>query len=311
MSWGGRSYRRVEGYRRLRSDGKPNFSNRVYRIEKDLEILAKKPAVTVAQTTPFIEAVEKMYKNRIRSLVVTDGGRYTGMLLVEDVMSYLGGGELYNLVIERLENDLHKVINEPINSIMERNYPSITMDAKLTDVISLMISECLKIIPVLRRDGRVYGIISEHDIVEMLAEKRTGVKAKEVMTQIVSIDSEAPLLEALSIMTRTGLRRIFIKNEMGQIIGVFTAAKVIEYYGSHKAFKYVEKGYLEDTTMIELKKIGWQRVHTVNPNDDVGEVVVKILDEDVGVVLVTDDSKPLGMIGEREVFYALATPIKP
>ncbi len=304
--------RRVEGFRSLRSDGKPNFSNRVYRVEKDLEVFATRPPVVITPTSPFIEAMEKMYEKNVRSLIVVEGrGRYRGVLLVENALSYLGGGELYNIVLEKLGSNFHKAMKEPIESIMEKDYPFVFTDCKLPDLISLMVSENLSLVPVLRRDMTVYSVMSEHDIVELIAEKRTGVKAREIMTpNIVTVESSSPLVEALTRMVRAGLRRVFVENEVGQIIGVLTAAMIVRFYGSHVAFKYVKKGYLEDTTSVPIREIGWQRVHAVKPDEDVGDVVVKMLDTNVGAVLVEENDKIIGMITERDVFYALAVPLE-
>ncbi len=304
-------YRRIEGYRFLRSDGKPNYTNRVYRVEKDMELLATRPPVVAQPTTPIIEAIERMYEKDVRSLVVVTGSEfYDGMLLAEHIISYLGGGELHDIVVNRYDDDIYKSMNEQLKAIMEREYPHALTTDSLPNVITLMFDKDLSLLPVLTRDKRVYGVISEHDIVELLSEKHTGVKAEEIMSSsIVSVESMDPLLSALRVMSRTGLRRVFVRNEAGQIIGVINARMIIEYYGSHKAYNYVKKGFLTETVSIPVRDLMRYHVVRVDPKDDLGEVASKMLSENVGAVIVSSGESDIGMITEHDVFYALAVPI--
>ncbi len=306
--------RRVEGYRVLRSDGKPNFSNRVYRVEKDLEVLSTRPVVTATPTMPLIEALETMYNKDVRSLVVIDSEeRYNGMLLVEHILSFLGGGDLYDIVVNRYNNDFYKSMNIPVSDIMDRDYPLVDTSLSFPELISIMVENDLNIVPVVHKDGKVYGVISEHDIVRLLAEKRTGVKAEDIMSDnIITVDMSASLFEANRTMTRTRVRRVFLNNEANQIIGALTAKKIIEYFGSHEAFKYVKKGFLEDVLSIPVKNLGIFRIYEVSPEDDVGDVASKMLEENIGAVLVRDRKRDsyVGMILEKDVFYALAIPLR-
>ncbi len=304
--------RRIEGYRILRSDGKPNFTNRVYRVEKDMELLARRPPITATSTTPVIDALEKMYKHNVRSLIITHSSNlYEGVLLVEHLIDYLGGGELHDIVINRLDNDFHKAMNEPIKTIMDRDYMYVYTDYKLPEVISTMVENDLSLVPVLRKDKTLYGVISEHDIVNLLAEKRTGVRAREIMsTNIVTVESMDPLITAFNVMVRTKLRRVFVKNEVGQIVGVINANKIIEYFGSHQAYKNIRKGYLEDALSIPIKELMGYNVIRVGPDEDMGDVASKMLIENVGAVIVSEDDKDIGMITEHDVFFVLAVPLE-
>ena len=304
-------YRGVGGYRFLRSDGKPNYANRVYRVERDMEFLSSHPPITGKSTTPVIEAFEKMYEKNVRSLIITGGNEvYEGALLVEHLMSYLGGGEYYNIVLNKYDDDFHKTMNEPVRTIFSRDYAYVNIWYKLPEVISVMVENDLFILPVLRKDRTVYGVISEHDIVSILSEKHTSVKAKEIMSStIVSVESMDPLLNALRVMCRTGLRRVFVKNEVGQLIGVLNANTIVKYYGSHLAYKYMKKGFLTDTTSIPVKDLMLYRVVRVDSESDIGEISSKMIEEDIGAVIVEDEGEDAGMITEHDIFFALAVAI--
>jgi len=312
MAYRGRP-RFVEGLRWLRSDGKPNFSNRVYRVESDLERLATRPPQTTSSTTPLLKAIEKMYEKNIRSLVVVEGsGSYEGMLLAEHVVSFLGGGEKYDIVVNNFDNDLYKALNAPISIIYEKEYPRIDTRLKLTQVIQTMIEHGLTILPVVDKDNSVYGVISEHDIVSLLSEKNTGVSSKEVMSSnIVAVESEASLREAMSVMIRTGLRAVFVENEAGQIVGTLSLKSILSLIGSHRVFSHIRRGYVEDFTSIRVKEATRYGTLKANEDADVGDVASEMVDRGLSIALVVgEDETPVGMITEHDVFYALALPLE-
>jgi len=66
--------RRPEGIRWLRSDGKPNISDRIYRVEGDAQIIATRPVYTIAKTSPVLEAAETIAYKWVRALPVVNPG---------------------------------------------------------------------------------------------------------------------------------------------------------------------------------------------------------------------------------------------
>ena len=302
----------IEGIRWLRSDGKPNFSNRVYRVESDLERLSIRPVYTTSPTAPLLNAVEKMYTANIRSLVVVSGSnRYEGMLLAEHVIDLLGGGEKYDMVINSFDNDFYKVIKAPVSIVFDKNYPYLDKKLRLTDALQTMIENGINVVPVVDDDHYVYGIISEHDIVALLAGKRTGALVRDIANPSVpTIESEASLREAMRLMNRTGLRAIFVRNEIGQIVGTIRGKDIIASLGSHKAFSFIKKGYIDDFTSEPVKEFSRFNALKVREYEDVGNAASLLIENDTPVALVVDDSEDVkGMLTEHDLFYALSFPL--
>lgn len=302
----------IEGIRWLRSDGKPNFSNRVYRVESDLERLSIRPVYTTSPTAPLLNAVEKMYTANIRSLVVVSGSnRYEGMLLAEHVIDLLGGGEKYDMVINSFDNNFYKVIKAPVSIVFDKSYPHLDKKLRLTDALQTMIENGINVVPVVDDDHNVYGIISEHDIVALLAGKRTGALVREIANPSVpTIESEASLREAMRLMNRTGLRAIFVRNEIGQIVGTIRGKDIIASLGSHKAFSFIKKGYIDDFTSEPVKEFSKFNALKVREYEDVGNAASLLIENDTPVALVVDDSENVkGMLTEHDLFYALSFPL--
>jgi len=301
--------RRVEKHRWLRSDGKPNFADRIYRKgTEEMELIAKKPVAQVTPSTPILEAIEEMTKG-YRSLVVSVSDKLEGLLLSTNVVDYLGGGEYFKIVAERHNYNIYSALEkEPVSSIMVKNPVVVYIDEKFSDVLEKMVINEIGIVPVILRDGRVYGIITEHDLVRYLsAGVRVGVKVAEVMSSpVISVESGQPLKKAMEFMIQYGFRRIPVVGD-NVVLGIVTAMDIIKYFGTHEAFKYAVSGDIREVINIPVDDIMVRELVTVFLDDDLGSVAEKMFKKNVGSALVVNDKMELlGIITERDILYALA-----
>lgn len=78
-------------------------------------------------------------------------------------------------------------------------------------------------IPVVSREGRVVGVVSQQEILRALSGplRLEEIKAKEIMTRTPSIDEETPLAEASKIFDDTQLQCLPVVRE-GILIGTIT-----------------------------------------------------------------------------------------
>lgn len=299
--------RRIEKHRWLRSDGTPNFEDRIYKSTEELEVIARKPVVTASPATPVLEAVEKMSKG-YRSIVIEHGGKINGLLLAMHVVDYLGGGEYYKIVEQRHKYNIFSALEkEPVESIFERNPIIAYIDEKLVSVLEKMVIHNIGIVPVVLRDGTVYGVITEHDLVRHLSSAVSiGVRSSEVMTSpVISIEAGSSLKSTMEKMVKYGFRRIpVVDNNI--VVGIITAMDIINYFGSHEAFKKTVNADIREATSLPVDELMRRELVTVSPDDDLSEAVRKMYERKVGSVLVVNDNMELlGIITERDVLYAL------
>lgn len=299
--------RRIEKHRWLRSDGTPNFEDRIYKSTEELEVIARKPVVTASPATPVLEAVEKMSKG-YRSIVIEHGGKINGLLLAMHVVDYLGGGEYYRIVEQRHKYNIFSALEkEPVESIFERNPIIAYIDEKLVSVLEKMVIHNIGIVPVVLRDGTVYGVITEHDLVRHLSSAVSiGVRSSEVMTSpVISIEAGSSLKSAMEKMVKYGFRRIPVVDN-NTVVGIITAMDIINYFGSHEAFKKTVNADIREATSLPVDELMRRELVTVSPDDDLSEAVRKMYERKVGSVLVVNDNMELlGIITERDVLYAL------
>lgn len=126
--------------------------------------------LTVLQTAPISEAIEKMHREKVGALVVShDGKTLQGIVSERDVLAALAtvGAALMNLKVE---------------DIMTRRVKYCAPDDSLKQVMSIMTQRRFRHMPVMDDDG-LCGIVSIGDVVKQRleeAELETNV-AREVL----------------------------------------------------------------------------------------------------------------------------------
>ena len=303
--------RRPEGIRWLRSDGTPNWSQRVAERQGELELVASRPPIGVSTSSVILEALEVMSEHKVRGLVVTDGkGRLAGLLTAMDLVNYLGGGEYYSIVKNRYNDNIyHALREEKVTTIMNPTPLFLYKTNSLLDALNLMVTQGVGIIPVLYEDGTVYGIVTEHDIVVRLRGKKVGKKVSDVMsTNIVVVGLDDPIKRAAETMVRHGFRRLPTVNERNEIKGVITAKDYVIFFGSHRAFNYVVSPSLEELiTKVKVYELAELEFHTIREDADVGEAADAMAEYNVNsLIVVNEEGDAVGIVTERDVLIALA-----
>lgn len=304
-----RQPRRIDHYRVLRSNGKPSFSTTKYTIEGDAERIATKPAVSVSRTLPLIEALKQMNEKKVRSLVVKDvGEKYWGMLLAEDTVNYLGGGELYDIVLNRFGGDVNKAINIPTEEIGRIKHPYVYAQSRLDEVIRSMLSEQIDIVTVVDKDERPVGVISVHDVLRYAKGLRINKTAKDAAINFIpAADYSSTLREALKQMCNTGLRFLLVKNELDQIIGYIDYKTIIAYFAGGQALKYIKRGSLEESLLIKVGELAKTDVTAVEEGLSLEEALTKMLEKNTGFALVVGQEEPIGILTEFDALLSLVS----
>ncbi|OYT37854.1 MAG: histidine kinase [Desulfurococcales archaeon ex4484_58] len=299
--------KRRREYRWLRSDGTPDISDRIYRLPGDLEIIASKPVVSVSPTTPLIKALESMAAN-YRSLIVSIGDQLKGLLLASHFINYLGGGELFKIVSERHNYNIYSALErEVVESIMEKNPVVAYVDEKLTDVLERMVLTGVGVLPVLYDDQRVYGIVTEHDLVKYLyGVVRIGVKVSQIMSSpVITANIDDKLSDVMVKMVKYGFRRLPIIQD-NIVVGIVTVMDIIKYFSSHKFFEKLSSPDVRKVLSTSIREVVVPEVVTVGPEADLSEAVHEMIDRNISSVLVVNKDMELqGIVTERDVLYAL------
>lgn len=79
------------------------------------------------------------------------------------------GGDKCKIVEERYNNNLPAAVNEEVEKIMERNVITIEYTDSWGEALELMLKKGVGGCPVVDKDDRVVGIVTERDMLKFLA----------------------------------------------------------------------------------------------------------------------------------------------
>ena len=302
--------RRPEGIRWLRSDGTPNWSQRVASVRSDVVELASRPPIKISASATILEAAEAIASHRVRGLVLADAkGLLKGVLMATDIVNYLGGGEYYSIITNRYSGNLFRALrDERVSSIANPSPFYALKTDSLLDIIKLMVIEGVGFLPIVNDEGVVYGVITEHDIVHAHSlEAYVGVRVGEIASRnIVVAGIEDPIKKAAELMIKHGFRRLPVVGEDGSIKGLLTAKDYVEFFGSHRAFDFVVSGDIEEVLKVPVYEVMKPGVITINEDADVSEAARTMRDHGVSSLIVVDnEGNATGIVTERDLLTAL------
>lgn len=302
---------RQEHYRWMR-EGTPNFDDRVFEHISELEVVIRRDVKWVPPTTPIMKALENM-AGSYRSLIVqTPTGEFRGLVTVMKTINYLGGGELFQVVEKRHGFNIYSALNkEPVETIMETNPVVAYIDEDMKSVLSKMVMYGAGIVPVLDREGRVRGVLSEHDLVKYLAGVVSiGLKIRDIMsTPVVTVNENSTLKEAMETMVRYGFRRTPVVDKDNVVVGLVTAVDIIREFGTHRLIARSTSGDIREVLNIPVSEIMVKEVAVVKEDDDVAEVAGIMLSRNISSLLVVDEDMTLkGIVTERDILYSIIAP---
>ncbi len=299
---------RPEGIRWLRSDGSPNWSQRVLRAKVgEAGAIASKPPIVINKSSSVMEAIDLMGSRGLRGLPVVEFNKLVGVITAMDIVNYLGGGSYFNIVVRRHEGNVFRALrDERVSTIMNPSPTAVYVSDRMDRVLELMIGRGLGFLPVVNEEGFVEGVITEHDIVSLLAERKVGVKAVEIATStIVTIGLEEPLRRAAEIMVKHGFRRL-VAVSGDTVEGSVSAKGFVNFFSSRRAFKYLKSTSIEDVLNVPVSEIVERNYATVAEDADIGEVCSIMKETGLNWVLVTRGDEVVGLVTERDVLVALS-----
>jgi len=147
------------------------------------DIMTTDPITARAEMT-VTEAAQLMTERRVGALPVVDAdGGLVGLvsegdLIMQDAkvhfptyLHLLGGFIFYPGSTERFESDLKKAVGATVGDVMTADPVTVSPDATIEDVATLLVEREVSRIPVMEGD-RIVGIISKSDVVRAIAAEK-------------------------------------------------------------------------------------------------------------------------------------------
>jgi len=157
-------------------------------------------------------------------------------------------------------------------------------------------------LPVVDEKNRVWGIVTERDILAIFKGRISGVKVSEVMSkEVLTATPKTSIFEAEKIMTKEGFRRLPIVSN-SKIFGIVTAMDILRFFGSSQVFQYLQSGTVIQVLQTSISEIATKDVVTVEPEADVGEAAKRMQEKNIGALPVVKREVLVGIITERDFF---------
>jgi acetoin utilization protein AcuB len=134
------------------------------------------------------------------------------------------------------------------------------------------------------------------------------MKLSDVMTtNVVSIPSDTSLSEARRIMDAHNYRRLPVIDK-GKLVGVVTR-DALDRMGpsSSTTFSIHEISYLLST--MKVKQVMRRDVLTVSPDMDVDDAVTLAQEKGIGMLIVVENNRVVGVVTTNDFFYRILNPI--
>jgi CBS-domain-containing membrane protein len=140
------------------------------------------PVWTMAPDEKVEHAADVLAERRVGGLPVVDAaGRLLGMLRDNDLIAsearvhvptfinFLGLGVPFPGEMKHLEAELKKVSGATVGEIMDTGVATVTPDATIEDVASILHETGVNSIPVVDADKKVVGVVARFDLVRFIA----------------------------------------------------------------------------------------------------------------------------------------------
>jgi CBS domain-containing protein len=298
--------RRIPHYK-SRDRGPLELGSRIHYEEGSVMKLVRRDVVTISPTTSIKSAAETMVKSNVRRLPVVEPGtkKLLGVVKIMDIVDFLGGGEKYKIVKLKFGGNFFAAVNEPVKLIMSKELVFGTTSMSVQDGVRTLLSKGVGGVPILDREGKVTGFLSEKDFIPYIP-PRTNVKVSYYMSwHVVTAEPNLKIMDAARVMVSRGFRRLPVLTG-GRLVGIITSMDILRYFGTNELFERMSSEKFEDAMSVGVEDIMTRDVLKISPEADIGEAAGLMRERGCGGLPVTSGEELVGIITERDLLRLLS-----
>lgn len=280
--------------------------------------LATRDVKTIPPRSTIMNALKTMVKCGFRRMPVADAGtkKLMGIVSSTDIINFLGGGEKHKIVVNRHEGNLAKAINDSIDEIMTKDVVHVKYTASWQDAVEVMFERKVGGLPIVDDEGKVFGIVTEKDIVRFLSDRRRmsldGIVREFMTNRVITVTPETTVGEAMKTMISKKIRRLPIVKD-GVLYGLLVSTDFLRYF-SKDAFKMLETGDVRDLLNKSLHEmvsnssvVKYREPLVFESRDRISDVVKSMVEKGAGCALIVENGRLEGIITERDLMRFLYT----
>jgi predicted transcriptional regulator len=139
--------------------------------------------------------------------------------------SVIGRDDTQNTILFVIQ-EMVSLPKKPVKNYIQENPIMIPATATIQEASRILVTNNIHGAPVKDKDG-IVGIVTLTDIGKTLAEGKTSLKIKEIMTKdIISIDGEMPLFEVVRVFNKEKVGRLMVKVN-GELVGLISKTDIL------------------------------------------------------------------------------------
>jgi CBS domain-containing protein len=288
--------------------GPVDFKSHIVQQNGEIMAVATRDVVSVPPTTTIMGAVETMTECGFRRLPVTDAGtgKLRGIITSGDVINFMGGGDKYRLVQVKHGGNLIAAVNESVRAIMTRQLETLPDSSRIKDAVAIIVNKKVGGLPIVNNDGILAGIITERDVMRVLAAENSTLAVEDVMTSSLRVTQpDCPIAEVTRDMTQHRLRRLpVVSDEV--LYGIITATDIMRYIGSREVFSRLSTGDVAEVMELPVRTLIAGDLFTTTPQESINEAARQMLEKNIGALPVINDTRLVGLVTEFDLVRAFA-----
>lgn len=288
--------------------GPVEFKSHIVQQEGELMTIATRDVISVPPTQSIISAVATMTECGFRRLPVTDAGtrKIRGIVTSGDVINFMGGGDKYKLVRVRHHGNLLAAVNESVRTIMTSRPETLPENARVIDALELIVGKKIGGIPLADADGVLSGIITERDVLRMLAAEHSPLAVEDVMSSSLRVIApDSPIITATKDMTKYRFRRLPVVSD-DVLFGIVTATDIMRYLGSREVFGRITTGNIAEVMDLPVRTLMAGTLITTTPDTPVNVAAQEMLGKNIGALPVIENSRLVGLVTEFDLVRAFS-----
>ena len=284
-------------------------------MNENIMKIASKDVISIPPSKSIKDTAKVMMEHQFRRLPVTDpgSGKVLGIVTVMDILDFFGGGNKFNIIEKKYQDNFLAAINEPVREIMSRDVICLSEKASTKEVVDVMLSNQIGALPLVDADDNLAGIVTERDIALSLAGEMDDRTAQDYMsTKVFTTTPGTPIEGACKIMVRNGLRRIpivggeaDISKAAKKLLGIVTSTDIIRFLNAKELFDNLNSNAASKVLETKLSDIMVKDAIIVEPEDTIGEICEIFKISNIGGVPVVKDDIIIGIITERDILRAV------
>ncbi|MBQ9026014.1 MAG: CBS domain-containing protein [Methanobrevibacter sp.] len=284
-------------------------------MNENIMKIASKDVVSIPPSKSIKDTAKVMMEHQFRRLPITDpgSGKVLGIVTVMDILDFFGGGNKFNIIEKKYEDNFLSAINEPVREIMSRDVICLSEKSSTKEVVDVMLANQIGAIPIVDSDDKLAGIVTERDIALSIAGEMDDRTAQDYMsTKVFTTTPGTPIESACKIMVRNGLRRIpivggeaDISKAAKKLLGIVTSTDIIRFLNAKELFDNLNSNAASKVLETKLSDIMVKDAIIVEPEDTIGEICELFKISNIGGVPVVKDNTIVGIITERDILRAV------